>query len=63
MKPDAKIYLAAANNVKTPPEQCLFIDDLKVNVDGARAVGMQAIRFESVFRLEQQLRNFIDLGA
>ncbi len=63
MKPDAKIYLTAANNINTPPEHCLFIDDLRSNIEGARAVGMQAVRFESVSHLEQQLRNIIDLGA
>jgi putative hydrolase of the HAD superfamily len=28
-------------------EDCLLVDDLEVNCDGARAVGMQAVRFES----------------
>lgn len=63
MKPSAEIYLAAANNVNTPPERCLFIDDLKANVEGALAVGMQGIRFESAARLEEQLRGILDLGA
>jgi FMN phosphatase YigB (HAD superfamily) len=37
----------------------LFIDDLKVNVDGAHAIGMQGIRFESVDHLTRKLH---DLG-
>lgn len=48
MKPDKKIFLAAAGHVNTPPQQCLFIDDLQANVRGARAAGMQAIGFVSV---------------
>ncbi|MHC5119819.1 MAG: HAD family hydrolase [Planctomycetota bacterium] len=55
MKPDAAIYLAAAENVQTPPPQCLFIDDLQANVDGARAVGMRAIRFENRDSLARDL--------
>ena len=55
MKPQAGIYLAAAKNVNTPPERCLFVDDLEVNVEGARAVGMQGIRFETVELLTNQL--------
>lgn len=55
MKPDAAIYLAAAQNVQTPPPQCLFIDDLQANVDGARAVGMRAIRFENKDSLARDL--------
>ena len=63
MKPDAAIYLAAAQNVGVGAEHCLFVDDLQANIDGAAAVGMQGIRFESVSRLEQQLKNLIDTGA
>lgn len=48
MKPDKKIFSAAAANVQTGPQQCLFIDDLQTNVDGARAAGMQAVRFVNV---------------
>jgi putative hydrolase of the HAD superfamily len=56
MKPNAAIYLAAAENVQTPPQHCLFIDDLQANVEGARAAGMQAIRFESVYTLARDLK-------
>lgn len=55
MKPNAAIYLAAAQHVRTPPPQCLFIDDLQANVDGARAVGMQGLLFEGVKPLSQKL--------
>ena len=48
MKPNAEIYLTAAQNVNTTPEHCLFVDDLEVNVEGARSIGMQAIRFENL---------------
>lgn len=54
MKPNPAIYLAAAANVGTPPQRCLFIDDLEANVQGARAVGMHAIRFETVKSLTDQ---------
>lgn len=55
IKPNAKIYLKAAENVNTPPEKCLFIDDLQANVEGALAVGMNAVRFESVYQLQELL--------
>ena len=55
MKPQAGIYLAAAKNVNAPPEHCLFVDDLEVNVEGARAVGMQGLRFETVKLLTGRL--------
>jgi putative hydrolase of the HAD superfamily len=55
MKPEAAIYLAAAENVNTPVQHCLFIDDLQTNIDGARAVGMRAIRFENKDSLAREL--------
>jgi putative hydrolase of the HAD superfamily len=56
MKPNAEIYLTAARNVNTPPEQCLFIDDLQANIEGAQDVGMQGIRFETVEALARELQ-------
>lgn len=53
MKPAPAIYLRAAENVQTPPEHCLYIDDLEANVQGARAVGMAAERFENTESLKR----------
>jgi putative hydrolase of the HAD superfamily len=47
MKPGRESYLAAAKNTEADISQCVFIDDLQKNVDGAIAAGMQAIRFEN----------------
>lgn len=57
MKPGPAIYLAAARHVQTPPDGCLYIDDLEDNVLGARAVGMTAIRFENVPQLKEALNH------
>lgn len=40
-KPDAEIYLQAVRKIGHPAEQCLFIDDALVNVEGAQAVGLE----------------------
>ena len=37
------------------PEECLFIDDLKENIEGARATGMDGIVFESIEQLQSEL--------
>ena len=57
MKPNPEIYLAAAENVDTPPEHCVFIDDLKANVDGANAVGIKGIRFENPTHLSRVFKD------
>lgn len=42
-KPEPEIYLLATEQIGVPPEECVFVDDLKENVAGAEAVGMTAI--------------------
>jgi len=59
-KPDAGIYTRAAELVSTPPERCLFVDDREKNCDGARSIGMQAVRFEDAAQLR---RAFLERGV
>ena len=42
-KPDAEIYLMAAKLVGLEPSDCVFVDDFRVNVDGAEKAGMKGI--------------------
>jgi epoxide hydrolase-like predicted phosphatase len=42
-KPEPEIYLFAAERLGVQPPECVFVDDLPQNVDGARAVGMEGI--------------------
>lgn len=46
-KPAAKIFQLAAQKLGVAPEECLFMDDTKINVEGAEAVGMKTIWWES----------------
>jgi len=41
-KPEREIYLIAAERLDVEPQECVFVDDLLQNVEGARAVGMEA---------------------
>lgn len=55
MKPAPKIYHLAAESVRVQPEEALFIDDIRVNVEGARQVGMQAIHFTTSVETRQKI--------
>ena len=44
-KPQPEIYRLAAKRLDVDPAQCLFVDDLRENCEGAETVGMTAIRF------------------
>lgn len=54
-KPDESAYRAFCERTGRPPSECLLIDDRQANVDAARAFGMQALRFETVERLERAI--------
>jgi putative hydrolase of the HAD superfamily len=45
-KPAPPIYLRCAERLGVEPGRIVFIDDLTVNVEGARAVGMQGFWFD-----------------
>jgi putative hydrolase of the HAD superfamily len=42
-KPEPEIFRLGATRLGIPPEECVFVDDLKENCEGAEAVGMTAI--------------------
>lgn len=57
-KPDPEIFRIAAKNVNTPPQNCLFIDDLQANVQAAIATGLNAIQFTDTKNLKTQLTQY-----
>ena len=42
-KPEPQIYRLAAERVGVREEECVFVDDIPANVEGAKAVGMWAV--------------------
>lgn len=43
-KPDPQVYRVVLEHLGLDPSEALFIDDLEVNVEGARSVGLRAHR-------------------
>lgn len=54
-KPEPTIYQSALKKMKTNPEQTVFIDDLILNVEGARHLGMNGILFTGAKQLINEL--------
>ena len=58
-KPQAQIFELGAERVGLPPSQCVFVDDLRENCEGAEAVGMISVLHrgaaETIARLEELL--------
>jgi putative hydrolase of the HAD superfamily len=55
VKPDEQIYRLALSAMGVAPEQSLFIDNLQVNLDGARQIGMQTVLFTDADALQRSL--------
>ncbi len=46
-KPEPRIYEITLERLDASPKEALFIDDVEVNCEGARNLGIEAIRFRS----------------
>ena len=55
IKPAPEIYQALMERYHLKPEECVFLDDTKVNVDGAVHVGMQGLLVKSQEQAIQEL--------
>ena len=55
IKPEPSIYRLCLEKLGSSPEECLFLDDVRENADGARAVGIHAFVFESAESAADQL--------
>lgn len=54
-KPEAEIYAEVFNRSGFEPSDCLFIDDLKPNIEAAHNLGMKTILYTGVRDLKQKL--------
>jgi putative hydrolase of the HAD superfamily len=64
-KPDPEIYLLAADKIGARAEDCVFVDDFNVNVEGAQAVGMAGLLHKDARTTIAALEELfgLDLGA
>jgi putative hydrolase of the HAD superfamily len=45
-KPESKIYELTLERIERPAGDCLFVDDVLVNCEGARKAGLRAVHFQ-----------------
>ncbi|MCB8821839.1 HAD family hydrolase [Microvirga rosea] len=58
LKPEPRIYNLLLDRYGLKAEDCIFIDDSKANVEGARSVGMHAVHFVEPMDLAAELRRY-----
>uniref|UniRef100_UPI00404B0F6A HAD-IA family hydrolase n=1 Tax=Flavobacterium sp. TaxID=239 RepID=UPI00404B0F6A len=54
-KPDLKAFQLIINNHNLTPKKTLFVDDTKLNIDGAKEVGLQTWHLDSIHEEVTQL--------
>ncbi|WP_367135371.1 HAD-IA family hydrolase [Saccharothrix sp. HUAS TT1] len=60
-KPDRRIYLLVAERLGLPAGECVFVDDLAVNVRGAAAAGMVGVHHQSVLSTLEELETLLEV--
>jgi 2-haloacid dehalogenase len=61
-KPDRRIFEILLERYALVPSQTMFVDDVQGNVDAARALGINAVRYTGPGQLRQDLRALGMLG-
>ena len=58
LKPRSAVYLEVIRIADYEPEEILFIDDKKININGARKLGIRAIQYKSYRSLINDLLKY-----
>jgi putative hydrolase of the HAD superfamily len=62
-KPQAAMFDVAARRAGAEPGQCLLVDDIERNCEGARAAGWHAIHFRDAEQAAAELDRLVDAPA
>jgi putative hydrolase of the HAD superfamily len=60
MKPDPRIYRLALEELQARPDESVFIDDMLINVEAARAVGRAGIHFTQPEKALEELKQLLN---
>jgi putative hydrolase of the HAD superfamily len=59
-KPESRIYAITLDRISTPPESCLFVDDVQVNCEGAERAGISAVHFRDNEQAIAEIRTALE---
>jgi putative hydrolase of the HAD superfamily len=60
-KPESRIYAITLERLGLPAESCLFVDDVKVNCEGAERAGIAAVHFQENEQAIGEIRSLLEL--
>ena len=58
-KPNPEIYMMSCDALKVSPDQCIYLDDLGINLKPARELGMATIKVIQPEDAIQEVRNLL----
>ena len=58
-KPESRIYAITLERLGLPAESCIFIDDVKVNCEGAERAGIAAVHFQENEQAIAEIRSLL----
>ena len=59
-KPEPEIYALTLERLGVPAGATLFVDDVELNCDAARALGMHAVWFRSTDQAIEEIESALD---
>lgn len=60
IKPGVDLFKIAAEKLDTQPNECVMIDDLAVNIEGARLADMQGILFATTAQARKEFERIVE---
>lgn len=58
-KPDPRIYRLTLERVGLEPDQCIFIDDMEINVSAANDLGMHGVHFRETAQARAEVHSLL----
>jgi len=62
-KPEPEIYEIVLQRLALPASECVFVDDVEINVEGAREVGMHAVHFRDTAQAVTEIDALVERPA
>lgn len=59
IKPEREIYELLCDRYDIDPERAVFLDDNAANIEGARAFGLNVIRFQTYEQAKEELNHYL----
>lgn len=60
LKPNREIFEALLDKYNFKAEECIFIDDREINIQGAKVLGIEGIVFENYEQAHTKLRKILN---